>query len=230
MATDTSTTVVPPDDPFAASLRGFGPIGIAAILVILAGYLLYAPLSAILVLLWAQRSRTPWRAVGYVRPERWLRTVAVGLCFGGAFKLLMKAVVMPLLGADPLNSTYHYLVGNAAALPGTLFTMIVTAGFAEETVFRGYLFERLGKPFGAGAWAKAAIVLFTSALFASAHYPDQGLAGAEQAMITGLTFGTIFAATGQLPLLMVAHAAFDVVAVAIIYLNLEPAVAHLVFR
>jgi hypothetical protein len=32
--------------------------------------------------------------------------------------------------------------------------MIVSAGFAEETLFRGYLFERLGKLFGTGAGAK----------------------------------------------------------------------------
>ena len=28
--------------------------------------------------------------------------------------------------------------------------MIVGAGFGEETIFRGYLFERLGKLFGTG--------------------------------------------------------------------------------
>jgi len=33
---------------------------------------------------------------------------------------------------------------------GMIFTMIV-AGFAEETLFRGYLFERLGKLFGTGS-------------------------------------------------------------------------------
>jgi membrane protease YdiL (CAAX protease family) len=29
--------------------------------------------------------------------------------------------------------------------------MIVAAGFGEETVFRGYMFERLGKLFSTGA-------------------------------------------------------------------------------
>ena len=52
---------------------------------------------------------------------------------------------MPLLGAPEINSAYQYLVGNRAALPGQVFTMIVGAGFGEETVFRGFLFERLGK-------------------------------------------------------------------------------------
>ena len=107
---------------------------------------------------------------------------------------------------------------------------MANAGFGEETVFRGYLFERLGKLLGSSARAKAAIVLLTAAWFGLAHYRDQGLAGAEQATIVGLVFGTIFAVSGRIWMLMVAHAAFDLVAIAIIYWNLESKVAHLVFK
>jgi membrane protease YdiL (CAAX protease family) len=218
------------DDRIAASLRGFGPIGIVTILVILAGNFVVAPLSAVLVLLWVQRSRTPWRAIGYVRPESWVRTLAVGIAWGVVFKLLMKAIVMPLLGAPPINPAYHYLAGNTAALPGMLLAVIVVAGWGEETVFRGFLFERLGKFFGPSAWAKTVIVLLTSAWFGLVHYPEQGLAGVQHATIVGLVFGTIFAITGRIFMLMVAHAAFDVTAVALIYWNLESKVAHLIFN
>jgi uncharacterized protein len=217
-------------DRVAAGLRGFGLLGIAAFLVIAAGSLVAAPLGALLVLVWTRLSRTPWREIGYVRPKSWTRDLALGIAFGAAFKLVMKAVVMPLFGADPVNRAYHYLAGNPAALPGILLAVIVGAGFGEETLFRGYLFERLGKLFGTGVWARAFTVLFTAALFGLAHYSDQGLAGAEQATITGLVFGTIFAVTGQLWMLVFAHAAFDVTAVAIIYWDVESAVAHLLFK
>ncbi|MGE5048017.1 MAG: lysostaphin resistance A-like protein [Deltaproteobacteria bacterium] len=220
----------PSDDRFATALRGFGPVGILAFLAILAGNLVVLPLSAILVLLWARRSRTPWREIGYVRPRSWVRTLAIGTLSGVAFKLAMKALVMPLLGADPVNHAYHYLAGNTAALPGALYLVIVGAAFGEETVFRGYFFERLGKLLGSGAPAKAAMVLLTSTLFALAHYRDQGLAGTEQAAFTGLVFGTIFARTGSIWLPMVMHAAFDVIAVAIIYADAESAIAHFLFR
>jgi membrane protease YdiL (CAAX protease family) len=211
-------------------LRGFRPLGLLAILVIVLTAAVLKTLSAILVLLWAWRSHTPWREIGYVRPKNWIVSLAVGIVVGTALKFWLKAIVMPLLGADPINRAYHYLVGNRAALPGIVFTMIVAAGFGEETVFRGYMFERLGKLFGTGVGAKVSIVLLTSALFALAHYPDQGLAGVEQATITGLVFGTIFAVTGRIWMLMCAHAAYDLTAVAIIYWNLEADVAHLVFR
>ena len=188
------------------------------------------PTSAVLVLVWARWSHTPWREIGYVRPKSWTLSLAIGIAFGVALKLLMKAIVMPLLGADPINQAYHYLAGNTAALPGMLYAVIIGAGFGEETVFRGYLFERLGKLFGARPGARVAIVLLAAALFGLAHYPDQGLPGVEQATIVGLVFGTIFAVTGRLWMLMCAHAAFDVTAVALIYWNLESTVAHLVFK
>jgi membrane protease YdiL (CAAX protease family) len=215
------------DDRFATALRGFGPIGVLVLLAIL---LTGNIIGTALVLAWVWRSRTPWRELGFVRPRSWILTVAVGLPAGVAFKLLMKAVAIPLLGADPINSSYHYLVGNPAALAGMLFTVVLGGGFGEETIWRGYLFERLGKLLGPGVGAKLAMVLIAAMLFASAHYPDQGLAGAEQAVVTGLAFGGIFMATGQLWLPMVMHAAFDVTAVLIIYWNLESTVAHFVFR
>src|SRR5260370_31983320 len=104
------STREPSDDVLAARLRGFGLLGILAVLVITAGQIA-GPLSALLVLIWAKLSRTPWRDIGYVRPRSWPRTLAIGIAFGIAFKFLMKALVMPLLGADPINQAYHYLAG-----------------------------------------------------------------------------------------------------------------------
>jgi membrane protease YdiL (CAAX protease family) len=220
----------PTEDRFAARLRGFGPIGLLAILIILGGNLLIVPLSAILVLLWVKLSRTPWRDIGYVRPRSWTRTILVGIAFGVTFKLLMKAVVMPLLGAPPVNQAYHFVTGNSAVIPLMIYTMIVVAGFGEETFYRGWMFERLGKLFGQSALVKITIVLITSILFASIHYPEQGLPGAEQALVTGLIFGSIFAVSGQIFLLMIAHAAFDLTALWMIYYDLETRIAHLIFE
>jgi membrane protease YdiL (CAAX protease family) len=221
---------LPSDDDVAKALRGFGPLGILTILVILAGNGLFAPLSAILVLVWVRWSRTPWREIGYVRPRSWVATVAVGIAFGIAFKFLMKAIVMPLFGAPAINQTFHYLAGNTAALPGAIYAMIVVAGFGEETVFRGYLFERFGKLFRSSVWTRILIVLLTSIWFGLVHYSLQGLPGVEQATIFGLVFGTIFTVTGRIFMLMIAHAAFDLTALAMIYWNLESRVAHLVFK
>jgi CAAX protease family protein len=217
-------------DDFAQQLRGFGPVGLLGLVIVLAGNFLVAPLSALLVLVWARLSQTPWRALGFVAPRSWTRVVAIGIPLGVAFKLAMKAVVMPLLGAPALNARYHFLAGDAAATLWMLFTVVVVGGFGEETLFRGFLFERLDQILGTGPTARTVTVLLTSGLFALFHYREQGLPGVEQAAVTGVVFGTTFAATGQLWLPMVLHAAFDVTAVALIYWNWESAVAHLLFR
>lgn len=218
------------NDHFAERLRGFGPLGILAVIIILSGNLIVAPLSALLVLVWVKLSRTPWREIGYVRPKSWLRGLVVGIVFGIAFKFLLKMIVMPLLGADPINQAYHYLAGNTVAAAIFVPELIIKAGFGEETVFRGYMFERFGKLFGQSLIAKIATVLITAAWFGSLHYIEQGLAGVQQATIVGLVFGTVFAITGRIWMLMCAHTAFDLTALAIIYWNLESAVAHFVFK
>jgi membrane protease YdiL (CAAX protease family) len=226
--------VPPPDDRFAAELRRFGPLGVFAILLILfTGNIslgpIVLPVGGVLVMVWVRLSRTPWREIGYVRPRNWITSVAIGLVFGIALKFLMKAIVMPLLGADPINWAYHSWAGNAALLPAAIWTCLA-AGWGEETAYRGYMFERLGKLFPPGVGSKVAIVLITSLWFALGHYFNQGLSGAEQATITGLVFGSAFALNGRLFMLMCAHAAYDLTALAMIYWNLETRVAHIIFK
>jgi uncharacterized protein len=212
---------------FRSSLRGFGPIGIITILVIgLSGSLI----GAALVLIWAWLSGTRWSDLGFVRPAHSALDLVIAFVAGVFFKFLMKALVMPLLGFGPINPAYHYLAGNTAALPGILFAVIVGAGFGEETVWRGFLFERLGALIGPRAHAKIVILFVTSILFGLAHYPDQGFMGAVQATITGLAFGAAYLRIGSIWPVMVAHAAFDVVAVLIIYWNLEGPIGRLLLR
>jgi membrane protease YdiL (CAAX protease family) len=220
----------PPESRTAAALRGFGPLGITAMVVITLLGPILEPLGALLALLWKRWSRTPWRELGFMRPRSWIGTIVLGIVLGVALKFVMKALVMPLLGATAINPRYHYLEGNTAALPAMLYDALIGAAFGEEVVFRGFLFERFGKLLGQGPGAKTITVLITATLFGLVHWPGQGFSGAEQAFLGGIAMGALFAATGQLPLLMVTHAAFNLTAIAIIYWGFETRVAHLIFR
>jgi membrane protease YdiL (CAAX protease family) len=220
---------------FAADLRGFGIIGILSILLILLGGnlfiggIVFIPLGGLFALVWTLRSKTAWSELGYVLPKSWISTMVVGLVFGFGLKLFMKTIVMPLLGANAINPRYHFLSANKATFPVALLFMVV-AGFSEETVFRGFLFERFGKLFRPSFWSKTLIVLISAGLFGLGHLADQGLVGFEQAIITGLVYGIIYAKTGKIWMLIIAHAVFDITAVAIIYWNLESEVAHFFFK
>jgi membrane protease YdiL (CAAX protease family) len=222
------------ENDLSAALRGWGIVGtLFTIVVLLMGNMILPnmivlPVGALLVLIWIRITATPWHEIGYVKPKSWIAVVVTGLVLGITFKFGMKAVVMPLFGADPVNQAYHFLAGNKELLPAAIFGMLV-AGFGEETVFRGFLFTRLKRLFGCSNRSRILIVILTSALFASGHY-TQGMAGIEQAAITGLVFGSIYAVTGSIWMIMVAHAAFDLTALAIIYWDLETSVAQLIFK
>jgi membrane protease YdiL (CAAX protease family) len=215
----------------ATALRGFGLLGWAAMAAIaLAGNLGPVPAGALLTLGWARVSRTPLHDLGFLAPRRWTVTVPLAIGFGSAFKLFLKSVLMPLLGAPAINARYHGLAGNTAALPVAIVTMIVAAGFGEETVFRGLLFERFRSGLGDTARVNAVAVVAGATLFGLAHVRDQGVFGALQAAIVGLTFGAIYARTRSLPFLMIAHASFDLTALAMIYTDNETRFAHLLFK
>lgn len=219
----------------ANALRGFGLPGLAAMLLILMSGniavrgLPIAPVGALLVLLWARLSHTPWPELGFVRPRRWMWALLAGALFGAAFKLVMKAVVMPLVGAPSVNEAYQFLSGNDELLPAAIWAMLV-AGFSEETVFRGFLFERLEKMIGSSVPARIGIAILTSTLFAAGHYANQGIPGVQQALVMGLVFGSIYACTKSLWPLIAAHTTFDLTALALIYWGLEAKVAQAIFN
>lgn len=227
--TETATVRDAPqrEDRLANRLRGFGPIGILSVAVILlAGNLI----GAALALLWARLSRTPWRELGFVRPRNWVVDLTVGAIGGIALRILMKAFVMRTFGFSPVNQGYHYLVGNTAALPSALAVMLIGAGFGEETIWRGFLFERARTLIGTSARAAAATLVVSSVLFGMAHLVGQGWQGVVQSTITGFVFGLAYLRLRRIWPVMAAHAAFDVTAALVIYWNLEAPLAHLLMR
>jgi membrane protease YdiL (CAAX protease family) len=187
------------------------------------------PMSALMVLAWAHLSRTPWRDLGFVQPRSWPVAIAAGIAIGVVVKLIMKAVVMPLLGAPPVNEAYRFLEGTTSVAPTMVYAIVIGAGFGEETLFRGFMFERLRRLLGARVWAPVAIVLLTSLLFGLAHYANQGLSGAQQGMIVGIVYGGMYLYARSLYPVMITHVAFNLTAWWIIYLGLETKVARFFF-
>jgi len=222
---------IPRSNRLKAKLRGGGWVGFLVLIFILAVTYCFGPrIGGPVVLLWAWWTGLPWRDLGFRRPKSWALLIAGGIIAGVAEKLFSKTVMMPLLHAPDINAHYQFLVHNTHALWQMLFTSIVFAGFFEEVIARGFLFERLGKFIGTSRGALVATILFTSALFGAAHYPEQSWMGVEQAGIFAIIDGIIFVATRQLWFLVVMHAAFDIVACLIIYFGLETRLANLFFN
>lgn len=214
---------------FREQLAGFGPVGIGAFAIIMLVSLLLAPIGGLLIVLWAFLSRTPMRDVGLVKPKSWIADIVFGVALGIGLKFAMKAIVLPLLGAPAVNQAFHYLASdNRSAIVFAAYA-IFGAGFGEEMIFRGFLFERSAKLFGSGTLQSILTLIVVTAVFALLHF-KQGLGGIENAAVTGLVVGAVYLSNGRrlLPL-MVAHATFDLTALAMILLNLELPVSKLVF-
>jgi membrane protease YdiL (CAAX protease family) len=215
----------------AAPLRGWGLAGTGALCVIAAGVWIATPVAAALILIWAWLSHTPFKDIGLAKPQSWAYGLAIGIALGIAEKLLMKAVVLPLLGAPAVNQAYHFLAENPKRAVVFALLAIFQAGICEEIVFRGYLFERLGRLWGNTVVSTCAIIITTSIIFGAMHFSSQGLAGAENAAITGLISAIVYLLSGRrLYVAMVSHAVFDLASLVLIYWNLEATVAHLIFN
>ena len=233
-----STPVIPLDPPVQsrvgrvkAALRGRGVVGVLFVLFVLGvTYAAGPPIGGPLVLLWAWWTGVRWGDLGFRRPKSWALLITGGIIAGVVEKLFSKTVMMPLLHAPDINAHYQFLVHNTHALWQMLFTAVIFAGFFEEVIARGFLFERFGKFIGTSRGALVATILFTSALFGAAHYPEQSWMGVEQAGVFAIVDGIIFVATRQLWFLVVMHAAFDIVACLIIYFGLETRLANLIFN
>ena len=222
---------LPRSNRLKAKLRGGGPVGFLVLIFILAVTYYFGPqIGGPVVLLWAWWTGLPWRDLGFRRPKSWALLIAGGIIAGVVEKLFSKTVMMPLLHAPDINAHYQFLVHNTHALWQMLFTSVIFAGFFEEVIARGFLFERFGKFIGTSRGALIFTILFTSALFAAAHYPEQSWMGVEQAGIFAIVDGIIFVATRQLWFLVVMHAAFDIAACLIIYFGLETRLANLFFN
>jgi membrane protease YdiL (CAAX protease family) len=215
---------------FRDALRGFGPLGLIAIVAIVAGVMVGPVIGAVLILIWTWASKTPWSEIGFAEPRSWVGGALLGVVLGTAFKIGMKAVVMPLLGAPAVSPAFHTMAHNAREALEFAAIVVLLVGWAEETVFRGWLFERLGRLLGHGFGATALIVILTSLVFGIAHYAGQGWAGVEQAAIVGFVFAVVYAITRRLWTLIWLHTAFDLTAVVMIYLDAEKQISHLVFK
>ena len=201
-----------------------------ALLLIAAAAALFTPAAALLILLWAWASQTPWRNLGLFGPRNWPAAISVGAALGIAEKLLMKALILPLLGAPAVNPHFSYLADNPRAALFFAVYAVVGAGFAEELVFRGYLIERIERLFVSVKGKQTIAVLVSTAIFAVLHY-QQGAAGIESAAILGLFAALIYVNFGRnLWPLVAMHAVYDLASLFLIYFHLETTAAHLVFR
>jgi len=101
----------------AQNLAGFGPAGTLVFLAICGASAVFTPAGAALVLVWAWLSLTPSRNIGLVRPGSWMNGLLLGVLLGLSEKFILKAIILPLLGAPPAIAAFGDLAANPRRTP-----------------------------------------------------------------------------------------------------------------
>ena len=171
-----------------------------------------------------------WKDVGLrFGPEPdWPLTkiLIVGFVVGIGMEALELFATQPLLTkllhqAPDLHELQR-LVGNTQLLILGIVLAWILAAFGEETVWRGYLLNRLGDLFGKSTFAWSVAAILTTILFGLAHFP-QGPTGITENIIDGAILAAVYFVTGRnLIAPIIAHGIQDTIDVLLIYLGKYP--------
>ncbi len=131
------------------------------------------------------------------------------------------SVVVPAVFVEKTAdiSRFDSIRGNVGALVGTLVVVWLTAAFAEEVIFRGFLMGRLARLFGGSRLAWTASLLISSVLFGALHL-YQGPAGVLGTGTAGLVLGLIYLVSGRnLWVCILTHGITDSISLVLIFLS-----------
>ena len=154
---------------------------------------IFAMLSATL-----DRARRPLAYIGFPREVPVVRLVAVGFTYGAA--MVSIAVLLLLAGGA---TTFELHINGPMMRAATLqFAVFAVAALHEETLFRGYPFQRLTESIGA-----APAIVAVSALFALPHLanPFSTVYAAVNTAAIGALFATAYLSTRSLWLVWGMH-------------------------
>ena len=149
----------------------FGPL-----LGVLAGLAVTAAFLAI--------ERKPFRTVGFHMNARWARELALGT-LGGILIMIVTALALLAMGG------FHWVRNPNGSLWGIVMGSLIFLAVAinEETVFRGYPFQRLVA--GLGTWPTQILL---AGLFALVHWGNPGIQDAPPALKAWTTLNIALAA------------------------------------
>lgn len=170
-------------------------------------------------LVWTFIEATNLRPIGIGR-RRLKSTLIWGFGLAAAvilFGMIVQPAIEHAVGMRPDYTVYRALVGNAPAVLKLLGFALLSAAFAEEVVFRGFLLHQLTAILGSGTQARWASIVAAGTVFGLAHYV-QGPLGMFNTGIVGMVFGWAWFRTQRnLWALMLAHALIDTYSIGMLY-------------
>jgi len=162
-----------------------------------------------------------WPALGLRRPARWW-SIPVWAIAVFAVTVVLQLTIVPLLAVvfdlpPPDLSRYDVIVGNFPLFLVSTLGAMVTGGFIEEVIYRGFMVDRLARLLGGTKGAVVLGALLCGVPFGLIHF-KWGIGGIMSTAVMGASLGLMYLATRKnLWPLIVAHASLDFILMLQVY-------------
>lgn len=169
------------------------------------------------------RASERWAGLGLHAPKspwRTLKLVLGGYVLIALLGSVLIGLVFPALGwSGDTTFTFSHLRGDFAAYLYWLVIAWTCAAIGEEMIFRGFLFTRLERLFGARPGSTVFALVAQGVLFGLSH-AYQGLSGIVLTGVTGLILGLVYLASSRnLIVCILLHALVDTISLTAIFLG-----------
>ncbi len=162
--------------------------------------------------------------LGFRRFRDWKRgfitiLVATGLVL--LISSLAENLILPWVESGAADtSRFDFIESNPGVFIGTLISVWLTAAFAEEVIFRGFLMGRLARMMGGRTWSWIVALVVSSLLFSLIHI-YQGPGGVIMTGIVGFLLGLLYLwADRNLWIPILVHGLTNTIGLTMLYLGM----------
>jgi membrane protease YdiL (CAAX protease family) len=187
----------------------------------------------LLLFLYAWLRRTGSSQFGLQKPDHLGRTILLGILYAFVSFLIFRITLEPLLeqwtGVPRDMSRFDYLKGNTAGLLQFLAIMWITAAFAEELYYRGFLIPSLAEIMNGSKSGWILAIFISASAFALSH-SYQAVSGMLYTGIGAIFLSLVFLAHGKnLWIPIIAHGLHDTSGLLFIHFGIYQKIVHLLF-
>lgn len=159
--------------------------------------------------------------IGFKSNSNFFKIIGIGLITFVASEPILDFIVQPLVnkltGVTADYSEFQSLANNFSKFSKYLLYILISAGFGEEILFRGFLFRQFKIIIPAFKFKTSLIVVLTSILFSLPHL-YLGLSGIIMTFIFGLFFGITYVKTNyNLWINIILHSLIDIMFITLAY-------------
>ncbi|MDH3767798.1 MAG: CPBP family intramembrane metalloprotease [Gammaproteobacteria bacterium] len=180
-------------------------------------------LVVIILMKWRDQG---WRDFGLRKPNRWWTipgwAAAILIVNIIAQNTLVPAMALWLQLTPPDFSRYDIVYQNLPMLLLVMSGAMITGGFMEEYIYRGFMIDRLSRLFGGGRRGLVLAAILNGLPFGIIHF-EWGIGGILLTTVMGSVLGLMYlAAKRNLWPLIVAHASLDALLMIMLYYGVTP--------